>query len=237
MQLLGDKVLIRFTKENRESIFSKWVTQNDGTKIQLFLSVDVDAADERKSGLFVQTGIVEAVARSVRNILVGDTAIVDYMLCNDESKFVWEEDNGDKIYWTNAQTTFHRFDEIVYANRRTKHDTIVAKKGDIDELSSVYGIIRADQLIARQPFVFLQHEDNVIKKTTAMKIVYEEREESFERNVLASSEESERRYGLRVGDRVLVNDRDIFALKLDGQKVDCIMDMDIIGCRKNNLVG
>ncbi len=174
MQVLGDKVLIRFTKENRGSIFSKTITREDGSTAQLFLSVDTDESDERKSGLFVQTGIVEGVSPEVKNILVGDTVIVDYMLCNDHSKLVWSEPNGDQIFWANATTTYHPADEVIYANRRTKHDTVLARKGDIDELSSVYGIIRGDQLIARQPFVFLQHQDNVIKKTTEMKIVYEE---------------------------------------------------------------
>ncbi len=58
---------------------------------------------------------------------------------------------------------------------------------------------------------------------------------SFVRKVLSSSEESRKKYGTVAGDNVLVFDNDIFSLKLEGRKVDCVMDMDILAKQKINL--
>lgn len=246
MQVIGDKVLIRFTNEAKESIFSKWIQRDDGSKVQLFINVDADSGDERKMGLFVQTGIIEDFGKGyyckytgdfmpVKNLQKGDIAIVDYMLCNDESRIFYKDESGD-VFWTNAITTYHEKEEIVYANRRTPRDTIIAKKGDIDVLSALYGVIRGDELIARPPFIFLNHEPNVIQKVTAMHIVYKEEEKVFTRKVLSCSPESTKKYVIENGDEILVRDEDIFSIKLENRKIDCVMDMDVLMGRKKDLV-
>lgn len=253
MQLIGDKVLIRFTKENKESIFSKWITKEDGTKVKLFLNVDAGYDDERKSKLFVQTGIVEAVGKGryhnqtgeflpIGDIQVGDIAIVDYNLCNDLSKLFYREENGDDVFWCNAITIFHKKDEVMYASRRlvtdkrskqygksaNPRDMMLVKVGDIEELSSIYGIIRDDELIARKPFVFYYHQNNVINKETKMHIVYTETQTTLTRKILACDDRSSNEFGIKKDDSILIKEEDIFDIKLKDSYIQCSNDFDII---------
>src|SRR6202000_1679378 len=134
MKLTKDKVFIRITKNSRDSIFSKEITRDDGSKVRLWTNVEAGEIDDRRATLFVQTGIVEAVAENISDILVGDIAIIDYKLCNLDDHIVYK-DGDDVVYWLNAKTTYHHEDLIAYASRKGNRDQIAYLKGDYDNLS------------------------------------------------------------------------------------------------------
>lgn len=227
MKLLGDKILVRITKENRESIFSKEIKREDGTTFKLFINVPaLDAIDERRSSLFVQTAMVEAVALGVEGVQVGDTAIVDYRLCNMDENLFQEDENGE-VYWLNATSTYHRETAVAYANQRSPRDQIIHMKGELDEMSMLLGVIRGDKMIARMPFVFLENEPTVIKMHTLSGIEYNQKQTILKRKVLAIDDVSAVKYKTRVGDEIYVYDRDVFMIELDGKKIDCVNDEDI----------
>lgn len=228
-KVLFDKVIVRITKEMRETIYTKEIVRNDGTKVKLWKTVPAkDEIDERISALFVQTAIVEAAGKEIDWIKVGDIAIVDYNLCNSKDKF-FMKDNEDTLFWFNANTTYHKQDEIVYQNRKTKRDQIVNSKGDYDSLSLLLGVIRDNELIANSPYVFLEHESTVVSKVSNTGILYQEKQKMLSRKVLAISKDSEMRYGIKKGDEVLVDDFDIFTVKLtDDHIIDCVNDRDIV---------
>lgn len=242
MKVLGNRVFVRITKENRENIFSKEITRNDGSKVKLFLTVDAKEDEDRKSALFVQTGIIEGVGDGAYNdedgsfidvgdIRIGDTAILDYQVCNLDRQLVSSDDNGD-VYWISATTTYHTYDNIVYANRRNpkmpQRDQIAFKKGDYNELSMLLGIVRNDKLIARSPYVFLEHQTNIIGITTKQGIYYEEKHRVLNRRILAVSNESTSKFGMKEGETVLIDDADIFTVKFGNRTVDCIHDNDVL---------
>lgn len=228
MKLLGDKILVRITKENRESIFSKEITRDDGTKVKLFINTPAqDDMDERKSRLFVQTGIVEAISDEVKGVKVGDIALLDYQLCNSVANFFSKDDNGE-VFWLNATTTYHESDFVAYQTRRSKRDQIVHSRGDINELSMLLGIIRGDKLIAREPYCFFIHLPITRIITSETGIEYQEKDTILRRKVLAISEESSKKFNINIDDNVLVDDRDIFMVEYDGKKIDCIQAEDIL---------
>lgn len=230
MKLLGDKILVRITKENRESIFSKEIVRNDGTKTKLFINVAAtDEADERHARLFVQTGIVEAVSDQVKGVQVGDIALLDYQLCNSRSNKFYQDENGD-VFWLNATTTYHDQELVAYQTRRSKRDQIVHSRGDVDELSMLLGVMRGDELIARQPYVFLENLPVTKILTTNSGIVFQETDTILTRKIIAVSKETTAMYNIKAGDTVLVDDHDIFAveIKKDALKIDCVNDADIL---------
>lgn len=228
MKLIKDKVFIRITKESRDSIFSKEITRDDGTKCRLWTNVEAMENDDRRATLFVQTGIVEAVADNVEGVSVGDIAIIDYKLCNMDDHIVYK-DGDDVVYWLEAETTYHTEDLIVDANRRSARTQVAYFKGDYDSVSMLLGVLREGKIYAREPYVFLEHESNVIAKVSGAGILYSETQSHFQRRVLASSKESQENYGIFPGNTIFVHDFDIFLIQFEGKKFDCVCDADSMG--------
>lgn len=233
MKVIGQKIFVRITKENRENIFSKEIVRHDGSKTKLFLTVDAKDEEDRKSELFIQTGIVEAVGDTVEGINVGDTAILDYQVCNLKSQLVKEDEDG-QVFWINPTTTYYDHTQVIYKNRshEMSRDTIVYNKGDYDDISMLLGIIRNEELIPLSPYVFLTHETPIVMVVTKSGILSEERHRLLYRNIIAVSEESTDNFTVKNGDTVLVDDADIFSVKVDGKKVDCLFDRDIMAIKK-----
>jgi len=229
MKLLGDKIFVRFTNESIESIYrGKEITRDDGSKVRLFLTwVDAKHDEDRKASLFIQTAIVEAVGEDVVGVEVGDTAIVNYDLINLTQNVVYFDDKGI-TYWLNGTTTYHNSTLTAYANRQSSRDQIVYQPGDYEEISLLLGLVRDDKLIARDPYVFIDHESNVIEKTTESGIIYSEVQKYIERRVLAVSDKTNQRHGTKQGDKILMSEKDIFEVRVFDKSIDCIYDIDVI---------
>lgn len=227
MKLIRDKILIRISAELRESIYSKEITDAKGNKIRLWKEArELDQLDERASFLNVQTGIVENVSREIIWIKKGDIALINYDVCNSLQRFAYA-DGDDNIYWLDVNTTYHQEDEIVWQNQKTKRNVIVHSKGDYDELSGLLGVIRDNELIANAPYIMLKHESNIKTLVSKSGIIYEDSQKIIEREILAISEESSLKYGLKKGDLITIDDYDSFDIKLtDELAITAINDCD-----------
>jgi|ERR1700733_12567022 len=233
MQVLGNKIFVRITKENKEGIFSKEITRNDGSKVKLFLTVDAKDDEDRKSELFVQTGIVELVGSEVEGINVGDIALLDYQVCNLRHQLVKEDEHG-QVFWINPKTTYYDHTKIAYKDRKhpMSRDTVVYYEGDYDEISMLLGVVRNEELIPIAPYVFLTHETPIVMVITKNGLLIEERHRLLYRNVISISQESTDNFSVKREDTVLVDDADIFPVKFNGMKVDCLFDRDIIAIKQ-----
>lgn len=240
--MLGDKVLILISASSIQDLYSKEITRNDGTKVRLWINVPAGKADDRRSTLFVRTGKVINKGPDALNVRVGDIAILSYEAFNDETKIietsVSQTEEDERVIWVHANTTYHEDDFVAYADRRLvpgnarqmikqKRDQIVWKRGDIDEVSQVLGWIRGDQLIANDPYVFLNHEEPNKIITTNAGIMYSERQIVLEREVMAVSPRN--KYRITPGLKILVFECDTFDIDYDGKKVTCANDSDILG--------
>jgi hypothetical protein len=128
MRLLHNKIFVRITKENRESIYTKKITRDDGTVVNLWKTIPVkDDVDERASSLTVQTGIVEEVSAAIDWIKKGDTALLNYDLANSKFNFTYKE-GDDSIYFIDVKTTYHAEDQIAYQTRKTPRPDRILKR-------------------------------------------------------------------------------------------------------------
>lgn len=228
MKLLGDKIIVKFSNESIESIYlGKEITRDDGSKVRLFIATPTGDEMDRKATLTVHTANVTHVSEGVNDVLVGDIAIVNYDLFNSKNNMIENKDDGVS-FWLNATTTFHDSTHIAYANKNSKRDQIVFQNGDLDEVSFLLGIIRKDKLIARRPIVFIDHTSNEIERVTGSGLIYTEKLKTFSRRILAVSEHTSRKKGIKEGDKILVADYDIFEIKLFDKSVDCIYESDVI---------
>lgn len=224
------KVMVRIKKEDRDSLFSKWIVKENGDKVQLFTTIDVESdADARASTLFVSIGTVEQVGEGVEGIEVDDVALLDYLCDNEDSNIVSFEENGDKLIVVDADTKFHEREEWIYGSRKNDgKDKLLAAVGDIDTQSPIIAVVRNEKIIARQCYVILEHESATVTKVGKGGIMYEEEEKVVTRKILAVSKESAAT-GLQVDGSIIVRDCDVFDAKLqDGSKAQCVLDNDIM---------
>lgn len=219
--------LVKITKESRDSLFSKKIRRDDGTYVDLFLTIPKSKDEDAYSLHAVSSGEVKAVGYNVKNVFQGDIAILDYMLDNDESIIVGYE-GSDKLIAVKATSVRHKDTNIAYQTRKSRRDQVVWKKGEFDVLSKLYGVVRGDELISRDPYVFLNHESTLIKKATESGIVYEERHSVYQREILAVCLESERNFDLGKGDKVMIRERDVFECFIIGKTISVIHDEDIL---------
>lgn len=111
-------------------------------------------------------------------------------------------------------------------------DRIVFEKGDYDELSSLYGVVRDSQLIAIEPYVFLQHEETKVMKVGDGGVIYEEDEKIISRKVLSVSQQSKDMLNVSAGDTVVCDDFDLFNISFGDKKISAVNDIDILYHKK-----
>jgi len=222
-----DFVLIKITKESRESLFRKRIIRDDGTPALLFITVDENTLNDRKAEIFVSGGQVIEAGANVENVLPDDTAIIHYLVDNNDDIIVGY-DGADKLVVVDAITTRHEDDNIVHENRKGNRTQAVWFKGDYDNLSSLIAVVRDSNIHPREPFVLLEHKSNVVGKVTRSGLIYYETEMVIEREVLSVAKESTENYDIVPGMKVLVNDFDVFSVMIDGKKFSCINDVDVL---------
>lgn len=233
MRILKDKLFIRVTKQNADSIYTKDIIRNDGTKTKLYINVPaIDGKDERQSGLTLQTALVEGVGEDIDWIKKGDTALINYDIYNSPTNFLYK-DGDDRIYFISVNTTYHKETLIAYQNRKSKRDQIVHTAGELNELSPLLGIIRGDELIANDPYVFIENLSNKAMKVSGAGIMYTETQKIFDRQVLSVSKSTTERFGIKKGDLVKLDDFDIFTVKLDADNtISAVNDSDVLAILK-----
>ena len=220
-----DYVLVKITKEARESLFNKKIKTDDGREVLLFVAGDKGADDESMSQYFVSCGEIVSVGSNVKEIQPGDLGLIEYVCDNDPSIIVGY-DGEDKIIAVRAVTTYCNKEHKISGGNKTR-DQIVSSAGDYEELASLYGAFHGEKLIAVEPFVFLNYEDNKQLKVNAGGILYEDTQKMIVRKILSASPNSKENYNIKEGDNVLVDDFDIFTIEYNGAKVTAINDVDV----------
>ena len=88
--------LVKIKKEDRESLFSKKITTDNGEIITLLTGQDKGEGDTESSSNYVSNGIIVAVGKFVIDVKVGDLGLIEYTCDNDES-IIDGYDGEDKI--------------------------------------------------------------------------------------------------------------------------------------------
>lgn len=233
-----DNLIIKITKEARDSLFSKKIKRDDGSTVELFMYNPTGSDEEGHNEHFVATGEVIGVGENVDNAQIGDVAILSYLLDNDESVIVGY-DGDDKLIVASPKTVYAKEEIWIYANRATEedkkkqsygqrlcpHDIQLQKPGDYETMAPVIGLVRGEEIIACDPYVFLIHESNIVAKVSAAGILYSETQKILERKVLSVPHGNT---GVKHGDTIICDDFDIFDIVLEGKRISCLNDIDII---------
>lgn len=241
-----DYVLIKITKKERDALYNKTIKRDDGEEVVLFMQGDKGMDDADANSIFVGFGEITAVGKNLKNIEKGDIGLISYLCDNDETIIVGY-DGVDKIIAVKAITTRHKEKLMSYASRRPvmdnkgqpvykdgklqtyNRDRLVFDKSDYEELSSLYGVVRGRELLAIEPYCFLEHKDTKVMKVGRGGIITEDDEKIINRKILSLSEDSSNRIGVNVGDNCLMDDFDVFQIKIGTSTLSCVNDIDLLG--------
>lgn len=213
-----DKILIQIPKFSWNSLFSKYVKDASGKEIELFIDIEEYTGFERRFQQNVSIGKVVAVGANVKGVLPGDMAIIDYIVTGTDDYTVGFV-NGDRFVCIDAETTYHTENSVPNMNGMNTYN-----KGDFDEISLLYGIVRNKIVISRKPYVFLVHENPLKLQVGKTGTIYEEMEKTCIRTVLANNQSSI----CKQGDRVVVSESDITERIIDNHTLSVVFEQDLI---------
>lgn|GEM_PF-2182446 len=214
-----NNVLVKCSKKSFEELFYKWIKRDDGSKVQLFTSIEQQEGYDQRFTQNLSTGIVIAVGENIKDIYPSDLIILDYLVYNSLDERIGFV-NGDLIVSLPAITTYHTEDAPPSINLRRAYVV-----GDIDELSKILGIIRNDKLIARTPYTFLEHKVNRILKVHGLGIIQEEKEVIAVREILSASPQS----GYKDGDKIFLMEENLWFRQTGDKVISVCFERDIMG--------
>lgn len=177
-----NRVLIKITKKQIEDIISKEIIREDGTKTRLFFEpIHSSEGYERRFQQSVSIGEIIGVGSDVDGIDVGDTAILDYLVSNLTDDCVGYV-NGDQLISIIAYTTYHQTSAPMINGRSAW------VKGDYDHISRILGLVREDELVPFDPYVFMEYKPDYMKLLSARGEAMRENTLVVERTVMGSPE-------------------------------------------------
>lgn len=213
-----NRVLIRITKKQIEDMISKEIVLEDGTKKRLFFEpIHFDEGYERRFQQNISIGEIVGVGNKVDGIQVGDTAILDYLVSNlldDTIGFV----NGDQFISIIAHTTYHQTSSVMINGRRAW------AKGDYDHISRILGLVRGDELIPFDPYVFMEYKPDYMKILSHRGEAMRETTPVVDRQVLSVPEDC----FCKSGERIKLRKDDWFDREIAAYRIAIAFKQDII---------
>jgi hypothetical protein len=159
------RILVRISGEDRANMSEKSITTIHGEKRTLYKNApwlrpkDADGNYEPQDNneLTVRYGTVLGMGIGVSGYRKGDIVILDYTVDIDSSCIVYH-DGDDKIVSIPCMTTFCK-DELIatsYDEKFIERNVIVQKKGEVEYLSMVMGVVRKGVFIPNDHYIFCE---------------------------------------------------------------------------------
>lgn len=187
-----NRVLIRITKKQIEDMISKEIVRDDGTKAKLFFEpIHFAEGYDRRFQQNISVGEIIAVGSKVEGIQVGDMAILDYLVSNLVDDCIGYE-KGNQLISIIAYTTYHKTSSVMINGRRAWAE------GDYDHISRILGLVRGDELIPFDPYVFMEYKPDYLKILSARGETMREDAPVVDREVIAAPEDCIWKCGQRV---------------------------------------
>lgn len=217
-----DRLLVKITKKQIDDLISKEITLEGGVKKRLFFEPILhDQGYEAKFRQNVSIAEVIGVGDNLRGVMIGDVVILDYLVSSEDDDVIGSF-NGDKIVSILCKTTYHETSAPII------HGHAGWIKGDFDNISRILGVVRRDNLIPFDPYVFLEYESDLLRIISIHGDPMRSQEKVYKRTVLSSPQGSQ----YKCGDVIKIQGTDLFERDVNGHKISIAFKNDII-CKIN----
>jgi hypothetical protein len=249
MKLPRNKILIEITEADRENIYKKIITGIGGSKIELVTGIFETEENDKFFSETVNMGRVLQVADDCKQVQVDDIVLFDNMIDSEEGIIVDKSIFRKQIVIQESHT-YHGRDYLIpphekpykreqkvdkKGNKRghkavvidevQKRPGYVWRKGDVEDLSHIVGIVRDGKLLCPNTLVITEHhnDDDDIKKYVG--IIYDyEKIPVVKRDIRAVAPNSQ----LKVGQKVLVEREKILNYDFGPYKFDAFFEEDVL---------
>lgn len=219
--------IVEILQEEKERQFFKEVTQKDGTKVKLSIDIAVGGLYDGHFSQGVSLAKIKGIGDEITNMQPGDEVIVDYTIDTDGAKVISNE-NGVKFVRARALNKFYDKDSpLISATSETRFETYEYKKGDLEHASTIFGIIKGNEIIPNHPYVFLKYVDleGEFEQTESGLIIPSSEGEMVIRQVLFSHPDSP----MKAGENVVVDFAALYEREVNGELISICMENDVIG--------
>lgn len=221
-----DRILIKITRKQMDDLISKEIILDDGTKKRLFFEPILhDPGYDRRYRQNVSVGEIIGVGDNVGGVKVGDVIILDYLVSADETDDLVGFFNKDRVISILAETTYHKDSAPII------HGHAGWIEGDFDNISRILGVVRGDNLIPFDPYVFLEYKSDLLKIVSIHGENIRSKESVYERTVLSVPEGC----SYKSGDVIRIKNEDLFEREVNGHTISIAFKNDIL-CKLNDTI-
>lgn len=213
-----DRVLIKITNDQVDSLTSRWINRDDGTKVKLFTRPAYDKGFDQRFTQNVSIGTVIACGEEVTKIDEGDIVIIDYLVTNDLDVFVGYYNNSI-VASVKADTVIHQDDALPSQTGRKAW-----VKGDYDTISPIMGVIRDNEVVAFDPYIFLETKIPIIVRVLANGKLVETPDPMATRTVIAAPEG----HWVKKGDEITTKSENLFGRYINEKEISIIFKDDVL---------
>lgn len=156
-ECLPTHVVVEILQSEHERNFYKEITTKKGEKIRLTLTLPKTREKDEHFSQGVHMARAVVVGDEISEVKPGDLLLVDYSVDVATARIVFD-DGERKLVDVVGKNTYYETDERISATNDSPRDMFVWKKGDLDEITVVFGIVKDDgEVVPTDPFVILEY--------------------------------------------------------------------------------
>lgn len=149
--------IVEILQTEHDKLFYKEIPGPKGEKIRLTLTLPKSSEKDEHFSQGVSLAKIVAVGDEVTDVKPGDTVMVDYTVDTATAKILFD-DGERKLVNVVAKNVYHQDDFMLSATNERPYDQYVWKKGDLDEITVLFGVVKDDgEVIPLDPFVILEY--------------------------------------------------------------------------------
>jgi hypothetical protein len=157
LECLPSHAILEITQAAHDKRFYKEIVTKKGDVIRLTMTIPKGRTTDEHYSQGVHVAKAVALGDEVTNIEVGDELLVDYSVDTETARILYN-DGELKLVDVVAKNKYHMEDFMLPCHNSQPHDMYVWRKGDLDEITVIFGIVKSDgEIIPLDPFLLLEY--------------------------------------------------------------------------------
>lgn len=224
---LPNYALIEISKDEKEHKFYKEVKMANGKTMKLTLDIPEASYYDGHFSQGVSIARIVALGAGIDFMQPGEEVIIDYTIDTEKAKII-DTGDGRRIVRAVAVNKFYTEDApLTSATTESRYETREYKIGDLELASTIFGIIRGNEIIPNYPYVFLKYVniEGEFEETESGLIIPSSEGEIVIRQVLFAHPNSP----MQPGQNVTVDFGSLYEREVNGELISICMERDIFG--------